>query len=83
MTHHKELQLLKELKKSLWKKIIKDVESKEEKFIFSKEISFNKVFFKYDKEEVLNIIYHLKLIKEKLLQLLVIREQVNLQLQIY
>ena len=34
--------------------MIKDVESKEEKFIFSKEISFNKVIFKYDKEEVLN-----------------------------
>ena len=39
---------------TLENKIIKDVESKEEKFIFSKEISFNKVFFKYDKEEVLN-----------------------------
>ena len=39
---------------TLEKKIINYVESKEEKFIFSKEISFNKVFFKYDKEEVLN-----------------------------
>ncbi len=39
---------------TLEKKIIQDVESNEEKFIFSKEISFNEVFFKYDKEDVLN-----------------------------
>ena len=39
---------------TLEKTMISDIESNEEKFIFSKEVSFNKVSFKYDKDDVLN-----------------------------